>query len=341
VRLAGVLGVLAITLGAPPLAAQRKWGTPAEAAAARGREAWARGDCRTAVAAFDDSLARDPNQPAVYRDRGQCHEQLGAPQPAMSDYRAYLARLPNAPDAAQIRARLGKLEAQHAPPVKAPNHGGTPPAAQPRRPDELEDPFQFELAEKRKKQPVADDEPRARGFLLGPVLGVRGWSSKGFPKTTQMVGGYFGWAWGRSTELGARVAWLQSGADSDFARATGWGVALLHSWSLELTADRAWEIALGVGGGYESQTSKSRTTRDWLFGLAYPRARWNVSEDLLLELGPEVGLGMLASSTTADSSFAMYYGGTFAALWRFGVPKSERERRREEREEAAERAEDE
>lgn len=74
-----------------------------------GRAKMKAGDCKAALDAFDAAM-KGSNDPTVRRDRGLCHENLGHPYPAMDDYRAYLTALPDAPDAANIRERLDRLQ---------------------------------------------------------------------------------------------------------------------------------------------------------------------------------------------------------------------------------------
>jgi hypothetical protein len=69
------------------------------------------GDCAGALPAFDTAI-RGTIEPTLRRDRGLCHEKLGDPFPAIDDYRFYLTARPDAPDADQIRDRLGRLEEQ-------------------------------------------------------------------------------------------------------------------------------------------------------------------------------------------------------------------------------------
>ncbi|AKV03298.1 hypothetical protein AKJ09_09961 [Labilithrix luteola] len=69
------------------------------------------GDCAGAIPAFDEAI-RVTIEPTLRRDRGLCHEKLDEPYPAIDDYRAYLMARPDAPDADQIRDRLGRLEEQ-------------------------------------------------------------------------------------------------------------------------------------------------------------------------------------------------------------------------------------
>jgi hypothetical protein len=80
-----------------------------ESLASLGRTRMKNGDCAGALDAFDAAL-RAAVAPAVNRDRGLCHEQLGHPFPAIDDYRVYLTAEPDAPDADVIRQRLASLE---------------------------------------------------------------------------------------------------------------------------------------------------------------------------------------------------------------------------------------
>ncbi|MGA7119058.1 MAG: tetratricopeptide repeat protein [Polyangiaceae bacterium] len=74
-----------------------------------GRTRMRSGDWTGALDAFDHAIEGSPD-PSLRRDRGQCHEKLGHPYPAIDDYRAYLTAAPEAPDADAIRDRLVKLE---------------------------------------------------------------------------------------------------------------------------------------------------------------------------------------------------------------------------------------
>jgi hypothetical protein len=70
-----------------------------------------RGDCAGALAAFDEAI-KTTTDPTLRRDRGLCHEKLDNPYPAVDDFRAYLSAMPDAPDADDIRDRLGRLESR-------------------------------------------------------------------------------------------------------------------------------------------------------------------------------------------------------------------------------------
>jgi hypothetical protein len=74
-----------------------------------GRTKSREGDCVSALDYFDRAISVHP-RPDLVRDRGLCHDKLNHPYPAIRDYRAYLAERPDAPDADQIRARLGALQ---------------------------------------------------------------------------------------------------------------------------------------------------------------------------------------------------------------------------------------
>jgi hypothetical protein len=87
-----------------------------------GRARMRNGDCAGALDAFDAAL-RTATDPAIHRDRGLCHEQLGDAYPAMDDYRVYLSAEPDAPDADAIRARLARLEQQSLGHSSAPSEG--------------------------------------------------------------------------------------------------------------------------------------------------------------------------------------------------------------------------
>src|SRR5579859_4924208 len=83
----------------------------ATAFASDARKRMAAGDCEGALASFDAALrTSSTTDPTLYRDRGQCHEKLEHPYPAMDDYREYLTDAPDAPDAESFRTRLAQLE---------------------------------------------------------------------------------------------------------------------------------------------------------------------------------------------------------------------------------------
>jgi hypothetical protein len=82
-------------------------GSVADARAAR--EKMDAGDCAGALDLFDRALTTSAD-PTLRRDRGECHEKLGQPYPAMDDYRAYVTAAPDAPDASRIREKLDRLE---------------------------------------------------------------------------------------------------------------------------------------------------------------------------------------------------------------------------------------
>src|SRR5579863_3474445 len=91
----------------PLILEKEQLGTAAMTSA--GRTRMRSGDCAGALDAFD-AVLRTAVDPTVNRDRGLCHERLGHTYPAIDDYRVYLTRQPDAPDAEGIRQRLVHLE---------------------------------------------------------------------------------------------------------------------------------------------------------------------------------------------------------------------------------------
>jgi hypothetical protein len=93
-----------------PLNLHKEQELSTEALASDARKRMAAGDCEGALTSFDAALRTSTTDPTLYRDRGQCHEKLGHPFPAMDDYREYLTDAPDAPDAEGFRTRLAQLE---------------------------------------------------------------------------------------------------------------------------------------------------------------------------------------------------------------------------------------
>lgn len=73
-----------------------------------------RGALGSALAVMQRLLLVVPESAAELRDRGLVYAQLECFRPAAADLRNYLRRLPDAPDAAEIRAQLAALQAASA-----------------------------------------------------------------------------------------------------------------------------------------------------------------------------------------------------------------------------------
>ncbi len=89
-------------------------GGPATPASARslykdGLGKFVAGDTRGAISRFQDAVKRDPRYAPAHRGLGMAYERTGDRSRAARSFRTYLALAPDAADAAQIRARLGKL----------------------------------------------------------------------------------------------------------------------------------------------------------------------------------------------------------------------------------------
>ena len=69
-----------------------------------------RGDYARLFVVFDRLLDLWPNSVDELRDRGFLFARLGAPDAALADLAPYLERSPNAPDAADVRAWLERIE---------------------------------------------------------------------------------------------------------------------------------------------------------------------------------------------------------------------------------------
>lgn len=107
---------------------------------ASGESLFKGGDYRAAILEFKAADALVPS-PILSFNIGLCHEKLGEEEAAVSLYRTYLARRPDAPNREQVEARIGRLEQQAAarrapPPAPAPVPAPTPGHS----PDLYEDP---------------------------------------------------------------------------------------------------------------------------------------------------------------------------------------------------------
>ncbi len=82
--------------------------TPAEAAFARGRDAFRRDDFARAVAEFDEAVRLDPGRVASYLLRALSHHRAGDPGAALADYAAVLRARPD-----DIIATISRGQAYH------------------------------------------------------------------------------------------------------------------------------------------------------------------------------------------------------------------------------------
>lgn len=280
---AGLAASLAL-LAPPALAAGPKPPAPkgggssftlAHAANAAGDAARARmtaGDCKGALDLFDEAL-RTAVDPALQRDRGLCHEQLGHVFPAIDDYRAYLYAMPDAADADKIRERLDRLR-DEAPKVqlrKAADYdtemrggvGGVPaPDSKKAAPKDEPPPRELSEADKNKSLSTLEYEDQRttemRSSALregtGPIIGAyfypRYWARKSFG-FSQGLGLALRYAFAKSSTLLGELGYTSlraTGTASSMA-----GLQLFVGYEARIALDR-WatnHFVLGVGGGYE------------------------------------------------------------------------------------------
>lgn len=303
-RNSGPLAVwaLALGLGFSCSTPARSIPTPGEAEAARARELARTGRCREALQLFDYAIPRRRGDSSLLRDRGYCHQRLGSYQPAIADFERYLAASPRAPDAQRIRERVAKLKAL----VDPLPRGDDDPN---RAPKNLEDPFALDEEGREKPPPPPPPKPVAptRGFLLGAHGSWHDWSDQGLAEPTWSVGGEAGYAVDR-TQLDLRLAFSRTGNQVE-----GFGVSFGYSYKLPLNDTRRWELLLGVGAGYQGHANELDRTSQFFHGRITPRLSWVIIEGWVVQAGPELGMGLLDSSTptrlTASQDFAMFYGG--------------------------------
>jgi tetratricopeptide (TPR) repeat protein len=104
-----LLGLLLPWAGVRAEPAGQTGGAAAKAQYQKGRDAYQRGDYAAAVAGFLAAHDIDP-APILLFNVAQSYWKMGEPEPARRYYRAYLADDPNAPNRAQVEARIRTLE---------------------------------------------------------------------------------------------------------------------------------------------------------------------------------------------------------------------------------------
>ncbi len=163
-------------------------------------------------------------------------------------------------------------------------------------------------------------------WLLGVHVGYSLWSDKGLPENSTSVGGRFGYRYTPGMELEVRGRYIKSGS-TGVSAASGWAVSAANVWFVNLSAN--WELGLGAGAGYEGHKTKLRTTRAFLHGRVAPLLRWYISSSFAMDLGPELGVGLMSSEGTAgadqSNQFVFRYGGFANFSWRWGSGDSSRE----------------
>jgi tetratricopeptide (TPR) repeat protein len=154
------------------------------------------GDCEAAIEEYTKAyeLLEDP---VVLFNRGECYRRTGDSENAADDYHAFLDKVPNAPNRADIEAKIVALEAPETPKrVKAPEETGPPPLqTAPPAPKTAEQPPPPPPARAPAPRPVAvvAAEPAAAEEDSGPSRGSRPWVwiALSVLVAGAAVGGYF------------------------------------------------------------------------------------------------------------------------------------------------------
>jgi len=234
------------------------------------------GDCKGALDLFDEAL-RTNVDPVLRRDRGACHELLGNVFPAIDDYRAYLAAMPDAADADKIRDHLKALE-DGAPPDqlrKAADYdaemrggvGSAPSLDTKKAPKDEPPPRELTEADKGKSQSVLeyedqrDVEMRTSSLRqgTGPVLGayffprywVRGGGLPAKANFGQGVGLALRWSFSKTSSVLGEIGYASLGPSGDPSSRSG--LQLFVGYEARVALDR-WatnHLFFGGGGGYE------------------------------------------------------------------------------------------
>lgn len=308
-------------------------GATASADTARARAR--RGDCAGALEAFDAAV-RLTIDPTLRRDRGLCHERLGNPYPAIDDFRAYLAASPDAPDADDIRDRLGRLEQQ----VGVGGPIGKPGDV---KPDD--DPWKKGSASGSVKVGIggqkstydsatldADDASsplrRGTGPVLAPYLaGRRYFAANNFAASlwAESVGVRLAYAWTEVSSMFAELGYERfNTTESDAASVSGLSSQIGYEARLAFTQrDVDNYFILGFGFGYEHLSFSAngiQTVSSTSFGGALARARFGVRHNFsgksAIELALDGGGGkFFAYSGGGSGSGTGMLGLNLALLW--------------------------
>lgn len=123
-RLGALFLVAALTLSvgltlAPKAAAAANATADAKAAYDRGTVHFKARDFGAALADFEKAYKLDPS-PVLLYNIARCHEEMGEVDKAKANFTAYLKRVPNAPDRADVERRIRVMEAVAARTSRAP-----------------------------------------------------------------------------------------------------------------------------------------------------------------------------------------------------------------------------
>jgi opacity protein-like surface antigen len=300
------------------------------------------GDCKGALSIFDEAEQKG-SEPALYRDRGACHEKMGHVFPAIDDYRAYLLQRSDAPDADDIRSRLSALEAQtNSEDPRASggsNNGGSGSASLSingsgvradssgsSAPPSSSEPVSFRSFDKsvqaKQEQDASDASPlrHGTGLILAPYVGLRRQLGSG---SSSDLGYYFGASLRDSLgSVGSVVLEIgYAGFGTSGALSSSGGIQTMLGLEARFGLDpNATNQVFVLGGfGYERfKNSNSKVVANVFF---LPRARLGFRHvfgpSLGLELSADGGPFLVKATNlplglSADSEFRFMLGGTVA-----------------------------
>lgn len=261
--------------------------------AARGRALAAQGNCEAALDAFDDAL-RHTVDPAVFRDRGYCHEKLGHTFPAIDDYRAYLSQAPDAPDGDKVRERLLGLEGQVPEETRNVGSGGdyeyemrggvgfrrndkaTPPPVKDDPAEKVDahaDPnkplTEIEAEEKAVRDAASSPVRGGKGPILGFFALYRDWVRSGF-SFTQTYGLAARYSLTAGSTVLLEVGYVNVASSGTASQLSGLGTLLGYEGRISLDRYAANHLLLGAGLGYERV---KQDASGLVFSSFVPRAR--------------------------------------------------------------------
>ena len=242
------------------------------------------GDCKGALDLFDEAL-RHSEDPELYRDRGKCHDKLGDVYPAIDDYRAYLARAPDASDANTYRQRVidltGKASQDMAPGLGSGGtydsemqggmtDGSTPTvvhvtgSSEPQKTQEQHDEEEgksineIEQSETRESQAKKSATRLGTGFVIGAFYYPR--YVFGDPYAFQVgqgIGARIGWAFASSSTLFVEVGYMNQLSGGSLQEKDGLMTLLAYEARIPFDHLGSNQLVLAAGGGYENLTLES------------------------------------------------------------------------------------
>ncbi len=315
-------------------------GPAADAARARARG----GDCKGALPIFDSAITLTI-EPTLRRDRGLCHEKLEHVHPAIDDYRAYLTARPDAPDADDIRARLGRLEeaagvggpseekgsddgyeksssggkaeasmsiGTSGTSASASGEGDTPEARAKAAKDY--DAFRRE----QRSLDIAEESPlrRGTGVVLGVYAGPRWGVGEGSNSDTAFhAGGTLRYAATSAFSMMLDLGYVQSGDTGRPTGSSGFGTQIAAELRLHLNQAGDQAIILGIGPGFERYTSSvTRLSSNLLLGRARAGFRFVFGPAVALEITFDPAIVYTIPQTVRVAGVDVTAGGTTGGL---------------------------